>query len=264
MARRVDWLTIVGLGLLLMPLLTMWHEIGGHAAACVVTGGQVHTIAAFYVDCDAPSRAATVLVACAGVFADAVLALIGWAVWRRVRGDLARLVWWLVATTKGFVAAGYFLFSGVSGLGDLGPGEDGGIGPLAAPLVWRIVLTLVGAVAYWRLAVFASRRLNDMLGTSPETRTDRRTIAHVYYLAMGIAAVIVGLFNPVGLFVLLASAAASTFGGNAGLISIGFAVPKCGERSGFAVGRHWSIVIAGLVATIAFAAVLGSSIHLLP
>jgi hypothetical protein len=152
----------------------------------------------------------------------------------------------------------------VSGLGDLGPGEGGGIGPLANPLVWRIGLTIVGAFAYWRLALFASRRLNDMLGSSPEIRADRRTIAHVYYLAMGVAAVIVGLFNPVGLFVLLASAAASTFGGNAGLISIGFAVPKCGERSDFAVGRHWPIVVAGLAATIAFAVVLGPSIHFLP
>lgn len=37
MAQRVDLATVIGWGMLLMPLLTMWHEIGGHAAACAVS-----------------------------------------------------------------------------------------------------------------------------------------------------------------------------------------------------------------------------------
>src|SRR3569623_1239246 len=46
--QRIDLATIIGLGMQLKPVLTMWHEIGGHAAACAVLGGHVATIGAFY------------------------------------------------------------------------------------------------------------------------------------------------------------------------------------------------------------------------
>ena len=49
--NQVDFVTIAGLALLAMPLLTIWHEIGGHAAACVAMGGKVTEIGAFYVQC---------------------------------------------------------------------------------------------------------------------------------------------------------------------------------------------------------------------
>ena len=39
--QRIDPVTIIGLGLILMPVLTMWHEIGGHASACLLTGDTV-------------------------------------------------------------------------------------------------------------------------------------------------------------------------------------------------------------------------------
>ena len=126
-AQRVDLATIIGLGTMLMPVLTMWHEIGGHAAACAVQGGHVATIGAFYVDCDGLTGAARLLVSCAGVMVDSVLALFAFALWRRARGDLMRLTLWLVWVTKAFVAAGYFCFSGVTGVGDLGTGAQGGL-----------------------------------------------------------------------------------------------------------------------------------------
>ena len=49
--------------MLLMPLLTMWHEIGGHAAACAVQGGHGATIGAFYVDCTGLAGGAATLAA---------------------------------------------------------------------------------------------------------------------------------------------------------------------------------------------------------
>jgi hypothetical protein len=33
--QSLDLPPVLGLGLLLMPLTTMWHEIGGHAVACI-------------------------------------------------------------------------------------------------------------------------------------------------------------------------------------------------------------------------------------
>lgn len=260
-AIRIDRLTIVGLALLLLPLTTMWHEIGGHAAACALQGGRVTTVGAFYAMCTGLDRIGTVVVACAGVAMDAALAIAAWAMWRRARGDLARLVLWYLWVGKGFVAAGYFCFSGVSGVGDLGATAAGGIGPLPLPSAWRIGFLAFGALIYWRLIVAGIAGLTAMLGDGASTRTARRAIAHLYYGALGLVAVLVGLLNPVGLFITIMSAAAASFGGHAGLISIGFAVPRGTGERGFVIDRNWWVIGAGIAVSAAFAAVLGPSVR---
>lgn len=259
--QRVDLVTIVGLGMLLMPALTMWHEIGGHAAACAVQGGHIATIGAFYVSCEGLSGAARLLVSGAGVIVDSVLALAAFALWRRARGDLARLALWLIWVTKAFVAAGYFCFSGATGVGDLGPGAGGGIGPLPLPYLWRAAELAVGIVVYVLLVRAAIRTLTAMLGDSAMTGPARRVIAHGYYATIGVAAVLVGLLNPIGIFITIMSAAASSFGGNAGMVSVGFAVPGGPTTKPFIIRRNWAIVVAGAVLLIAFALLLGPSEH---
>jgi hypothetical protein len=100
MSRRDDPITIVGLGMLLMPLLTMWHEIGGHAAFCALQGGHVRTIGAFYVDCDGLAGAPRVLMSCAGVLVNAILSVVAYMAWRHMRSDPGRLVLWLIWVPK--------------------------------------------------------------------------------------------------------------------------------------------------------------------
>jgi hypothetical protein len=259
--QRVDLATIIGLGMLLMPILTMWHEIGGHAAACAAQGGHVATIGAFYVGCEGLSGAARLLVSCAGVTVDSLLALVAFMLWRRARGDLTRLTLWLVWVTKAFVAAGYFCFSGATGVGDLGPGLDGGIGPLPLPYLWRAVELGIGVVAYVLLVRAAIRTLTAMLGDSAATGSARRVIAHGYYATIGVAAVLVGLLNPIGIFITIMSAAASSFGGNAGMVSVGFAVPGGPTTKPFVIRRNWAIIAVGAVVLVGFALILGPSEH---
>jgi hypothetical protein len=259
--QRIDIATVVGLGMLLMPLLTMWHEIGGHAAACVVQGGKVATIGAFYVECDGLAGVSRVLVACAGVGVDSILALVAFLLWRRAKGDLARLCLWLVWVTKAFVAAGYFCFSGATGVGDLGPGAGGGIGPLPLPYLWRAGELAIGITVYVLLVRAAIRTLTEMLGDSAATATARRSIAHGYYATIGCAAVLVGLLNPLGIFITIMSAAASSFGGNAGMISVGFTVPSGATTKHFVIARNWPLIVAGAVVLAGFALVLGPSEH---
>ena len=261
MDQRIDRLTMVGLGLLLMPLLTMWHEIGGHAAACAVQGGHVTTIGAFYVECEGLSGLPRRIVSCAGVGVDSLLALVAWSLWRGARSDFARLVLWLVWVSKAFVAAGYFCFSGATGFGDLGPGAHGGIGPLPVPPAWRAGEFILGVAAYILLVRAAIATLTTMLGDSPATGTARRSIAHVFYATVGLGAVLVGLLNPLGLLITIMSAAASSFGGNAGFISIGFAVPHGATLRRFAIDRNWPVIGAGILFLVGFALILGPSQH---
>ena len=259
-SQRIDLLTVIGIGLLLMPLTTMWHEIGGHVAACAVQGGRLAAVSAFYVGCDGLGRQADIIVAVAGVAVDTLAAVVLFQLWRRARGDLARLVLWLAWADKAMVAAGYFLFSGVTGLGDLGPGARGGVGPLPQPELWRAAEAVFGGAAYFLVVRAAIRMLTNMLGNAPTTRPARQRIAHGYYFAAGCASVLVGLLNPLGLFITLASAAAASFGGLAGLISVGFAVPRGEEQRPFEVNRSWPVIAAGVLVAGAFAVVLGPTV----
>ncbi|MEO5774619.1 MAG: hypothetical protein ABIQ32_10955 [Sphingomicrobium sp.] len=261
MRRNVDALTIVGWGMLLMPLLTMWHEIGGHAAFCAAQGGHVATIGAFYVDCRGLTGTPRLLMSCAGVLVNILLAIAAYACWRRAKGDRLRLFLWLLWVSEAFVASGYFLFSGVTGVGDLGTGTNGSLSSLPMPLLIRVAEVAIGGIAYWMCVLAGSKALTAMLGSGPETRRDRRAIAHIYYATAGLGAVVVGLMNPLGIFITIMSAAASSFGGLAGFISIGYANPPEGQASGFELKRNWAVVALGAAALAAFAVLLGPSIH---
>jgi hypothetical protein len=259
MRQKVDVLTMVGWGMLLMPLLTMWHEIGGHAAYCAAQGGHVATVGAFYVECTGLSGFPDLLVACAGVLMNALLAIVAHALWRRARSDASRLVLWLVWVSEAFVAAGYFLFSGVTGFGDLGVGNGGSFAGAPYPLAFRVGETLAGGVAYFLLVKAAIGSLTEMLGSGPQTATAKRRIAHVYYATAGLCAVVVGLMNPVGIVITIMSAAASSFGGLAGFISIGFAAGAEGEAKPFTIVRNWIVIVLGAAMLAGFAIILGPS-----
>lgn len=259
--QRIDRVTIAGLALVMMPLTTMWHEFGGHAAACAALGGRIAEIGAFYVDCNSTDELRRMAVSCAGVAVNILLGLAAFAAWRRAKGDWPRLVLWLLLMDQAFVASGYFAFSGVIGVGDLATGVHGGLVGIAHPWIVRGVEAAAGIFCYSRMIRFGIRSLGDMLGDSPATAPDRRRICHSFYLTSGVAAVVVGLFNPLGLFILLASAAASTFGGLAGFISIGFDVPHGDNERPFAIDRRRWLVALGALVTIGFAAILGPSIR---
>ncbi len=192
---------------------------------------------------------------------DGALASVAYLLWRRATGDTARLMLWLLWVTKAFVAAGYLCFSGVTGVGDLGPGADGGIGPLADHWLWRIGEASVGIALYTWLVRRAISTLSTMVGDSPATRSVRREIGYPYYLTLGIAAVIVDLFNPVGLFITIMPSAASSFGGNAGFLAVAPNVPNGRRQLRFVVPRNLPMLVLGIAATLVFAIVLGPSIR---
>lgn len=256
---KIDKLTIAGWGMLLMPLLTIWHEIGGHAAFCAAQGGHAATIGAFYVNCTGLAGVQHALVACAGVLMNILLAIVTWLLWRSAKTDRARLPLWLVWVSEAFVGSGYFLFSGVSGFGDLGVGHGGSFEGAPHAFIIRVAETATGGIAYFLLVKGAIRSLKAMIGTGRDTRVARRGIAHIYYATAGVGAVLVGLMNPLGIVITIMSAAASSFGGLAGFISIGFAVGDEGKAKQFVVERNWPIIILGAGVLAGFAVLLGPS-----
>jgi len=259
---RVDMWTLVGLALLLLPLLTMGHELLGHALTCVASGHRPSQLGAYYVECPQTGPWSRRIVAMAGTGVDVLLALLACVAWRKARRPLPRLVWWIVFTVKGMVAAGYWMFSGVTNLGDWGPAMGGGIGPLPWPWLWRAVMFAVGLYVYIAVVRRAIRMMVAMLGGGPQARVTKRNIAMTIYLVGGGSSVLVSLLNPLGIVITLMSAVASSFGGTAGLFNVAWSRRFDEPPRHFVIGRHYAILVAGVLTTIVFAVVLGPTIYL--
>ena len=258
----IDRSTLIGLTLLLLPLLTMAHELGGHALTCVALGQHPTELGAYYVECPGAVGWAGRVVAMAGTSVDVLVFLLGYLAWRRVRRPLPKLALWIVFVVKGMVAAGYWMFSGVSGFGDWGPGPGGGIGPLPDPWLWRIGLAVVGLVAYIGVVKLAICTLDAMLGGGEQSARVRKQVAMTVYVVGGVSALLVGLLNPHGLVIVLLSAVASTFGGTAGLFNVAYRPVRPEPAAAFRIGRHPALLVAGLVVTLGFAFVLGPTLYL--
>jgi hypothetical protein len=261
-APRVDSWTLAGLALLLLPLLTMAHELAGHALTCVATGYLPSELGAYYVECPGTAPWARRVVAMAGTGMDVLLAVLALAGWHRVRRPLPQLVLWIVFTVKGMVAAGYWMFSGVTNLGDWGPAAGGGIGPLPWPWLWRALMFAMGLAVYIAVIRQSTRMMVAMLGGGETARRTQRRIAMTIYLIGGVSAVLVSLFNPLGIAITLVSAIASSFGGTAGLYNVAYARPRDKPPRDFVIGRHYAVIVAGVLMTVAFAAVLGPTVYL--
>src|SRR5260370_37315939 len=118
-------------------------------------------------------------------------------------------------TVNLYTATGYFLFSGIGGIGDWGEFIQG-LGP---QWLCRISLTIFGAVTYLLAARSSLLELCPLIG-SDKQQSYRRAVrlSAIPYFAGGILMCIAGSLNPQGAVLILISAAASTFGGTSGLM----------------------------------------------
>ncbi|MDB2439241.1 hypothetical protein N9W89_11040 [Hellea sp.] len=264
-STAVSWVTVIALTLIMAPLVTMSHEIGGHALSCAALGGQPTAIGAYYVDCDIGSQWANRLVAMAGTFANICVFAVFFGLWlwamKRGASDLLCLALWFVFIPSGLVAAGYWAYSGVTGMGDWGPGPGGGVGPLEPVWLWRIGLAVIGIYAYYRMMRLGSLTLGRMIGGGPNAQANRKRIALGFYFINGCLAVLVSLLNPEGFVITLTSAIASSFGGLFGMFSIARAKYE-GDEIAFRVTSTPILMAVGIVMTGLFAVILGPTINL--
>jgi hypothetical protein len=163
---------------------------------------------------------------------------------------------WLMFALNGFTWAGYFLFSGVAGIGDWGTGSSAVLYDVPNAMVLRVVMAVTGGGLYFLIGRAAGRLLGRVTGN----RKAGRTVAWTAYFTGGLIAIPVGLLNPHGLFVLLASAIASSWGGASGLMWCG-RLAREDESVTFAIDRNWLWIVAGVAIVAAYALILGPTIH---
>lgn len=261
-----DLLTVAGMSAVIYCLSTLMHEAGGHGGACLAVGAAPRVWGAFYFDCDThlgpPWKWRAV--AAAGSTVNVIVAILaGLALratpWRR---STTRLALTLVIAVNLFTWAGYFLFSGLTGIGDWSDSKEQVLWLVPHAALWRAGEFAFGVAAYVLSMRQVGRLFGKILGGGPGSRRTARSTAWTAYFTGSGLSLLIGLLNPVGVFITLASAAASSFGGTAGFWSANMFVPQDGAEPAPPVRRNWAWIVAGVIVAGADALFLGRSIKL--
>jgi len=131
--------------------------------------------------------------------------------------------------------------------------------------LWRFVLAGGGGLLYWAWTIVAMRRLARLTGADDAGRTLARKLAWTSYFTIGCIALAIGLMNPVGLFILLASAVASSFGGPSGLLWGPNTIRKGSPvAEPIAITRSWGWIVVAIAVVLAEGLILGPTLHFQP
>ncbi len=261
----LDLLTIMSIGVVSFVLKNVLHEALGHGGACLLVSGAPLTLSSAHFDCgyESVSDAGIRFVAAAGTLVNFLFAYIFWLAFRspRVKSPSLRYFFWLAMSGNFFVAAGYPLFSGITGVGDWVDVVQGWQ-PVWA---WRILLSISGLILYLWGVWFALREMKTLIGSDPTERLIRAFKLTLFpYLAGATASSLGALFNPIGAFVVFTSAAAA-FGG-----SFAFAwmsqmlkskwFPETSDQL-VIIERNWAWVIVAVILALLHIFVLGPSVQ---
>jgi hypothetical protein len=269
-AHGPDMTTLVAVSALAYVLAVALHEHGGHATACVLLGSHLKELGAFYVDCDdsALSSAGIRMVAVAGPLVSLILGIGSFAVLRRVSParPLAYYFTWLLGGLGLMSATGYPLFSGVSGLGDLGTTQDGALFGATPEWLWRVALTITGAVAYFFVVRHLGRTMIPLVGATAGPRMAQARRATWISYATGAALYLaIGAFNPLGWSIIFLSVLPSSLGATSGLLWMWGVyrrrAPAAGVGSGLGFGRNITWILLSVLIVIAYAVLFGPSLR---
>lgn len=258
----LDPFTVGSIAILAYILGNVLHEGLGHGGACLLAGAKPLVLSSVHFECSADSR----IVMAGGTLVNFLAGGIFFLLGRLAAPRYLRLKYffWIAMTVNLYTATGYFLFSGIGGIGDWSDFIEG-LGP---QWLWRIGLAIFGAATYLLAARISLLELRPLIGSDKEERYRRALcLSAIPYFSGGILMCIAGSLNPKGAVLILISAAASTFGGTSALIWTpqllkgGTLIPYGRPAEPMPIRRSWSLIVAACAIAIAFVAVLGPSVR---
>lgn len=203
--------TLAAFGALAYMISNVLHEGLGHGGVAWLSGAHRITVTSTYMEAGFDTR----WILAAGTLVNLAVGALGLALLRGMRRTSVplRLSVWAFTAFNLLLGTGYFLFSGVGGIGDWAEWMKG----LSPTWAWRVGFALFGLLSYGASARLLACELAGIVGLG-EARMRRMT--WILYFAGGLTACLAGVRNPMGWKVVLISAAASSFGGASGLLWI--------------------------------------------
>lgn len=263
--KDLDRATIIAISALAYALASLVHEGLGHGGACLLLGARPTMLNAIFFDYDEASASDVVrrAISAAGSIANFAVGLPLTVLLRsRVRiSQHWRYFLWLFCAVNLLTASGYPLYSGIGGIGDWARVIEG-----ARPAVLiRLGLVVTGAVLYFVISPrLLMPVLDPFLGREPGAREARaRRLSLVPYLAGGATLVLAGVLNPLGMRIVLISAAAASLGGTS-LLAWYPAIPRAPSSyatdTPLGVPRSIPWMVAAAITTAFFVFVLGPGV----
>ncbi|HUK88623.1 MAG TPA: hypothetical protein VLT85_13225 [Terriglobales bacterium] len=253
MPARHSRATIVSVAVVSIGLAALLHEGLGHGVTAWLRGDLVTELTSNHLSSLRPDR----MVEAGGTIVNLIIGAICLALSHGAgkRAD-ARYFLWFFAAVNLLQGAGYFLFSGLFGVGDW----NAVIAGLAHPAALRAAMALLGAVLY----VVCVRRLAVALRPFVATHAEYNTLARLPYLAACVFYCIAGAFDPLGVRLLLLSTIPAAFGGISGLLWADVFLPRTTPTQPLAIKASSAWVWTAIVFGGAFVVVLGRGIEFKP
>jgi hypothetical protein len=206
------------------------------------------------------------LVALAGPLVSLATGLICFATLARVpRGAPTGYYFtWLLGSLGLMMSTGYMLFSGVTGIGDLGDAPDAALHGIEPVWAWRVGLCVIGFLAYRACALYAVRVIDPhVAGAGAQRIRGARRVALTSYFTGAIVYLVIGLFNPYGIVIVVSSALASSMGGTSGLLWMMRRLDphRNVPGPGLSFGRSRAWIAAAVVVTLAYGLVFGRTLR---
>jgi len=264
---RPDWLTVIAVAVVAHAATTLVHEGLGHGGACLLVGCRPRLLTTMQFDGDERnvSRAGIKFIAAGGTLANLAAATIAVLFLRRrhEHANAGEFFLWLFAAVNLLQAAGYWMYSGVSNIGDWAEVVHG----LTPRWVWHAGLFVVGAGAYWLTIRWAMGRIGRRLRTSGAARvSEANRYSVTAYVVGGMLSLAAGLFEPGGAIIVLISGVAASLGGTSGLAwgpqLLRDARVGEPEDPPLVVTRDWRWIAAGAVIGAVFVFVIGRGMRL--
>lgn len=249
---RLSKATIVAMAVMAAVAASLLHEGLGHGVTAWLRGDHVTELTSNHLNSVREDR----LVDAGGTLVNLVAGLL--CVWgARAAGRRANLRYflWFLAALNLLLGAGYFLFSGVLGLGDwaqviAGQPHEGGL---------RAAMAATGALGY---VVFLRWLVRELRVFCPD-RATYNTVGRLPYVAACVFTCVAGALDPMGFRLMLLSTVPAFFGGLSGLLWGDFFLRGQREPAEvLTVGRSVAVWIAAAVVGIAFLATVARGVAL--
>jgi len=247
MSVRHSKTTIVSMAVVSMGVAALLHEGLGHGVTAWLRGDTVTELTSNHLSDLTADR----LVDAGGTIVNLVTGAVALAASYRARPNLRFFLWFFAAVSL-LDGAGYFLFSGIAGVGDWAAVIAG----LPRQAVLRTAMAIFGAVFYYLCVKLLAEGVRPFVAT----RSEYNTLGRLPYLAACIFYCIAGSLDPLGIQLLFLSTIPAAFGGLSGLLWADALLPKTAPAQPLTVERApawwWTAAAFG----VAFVVVLGRGV----
>lgn len=197
--------TIISMAVISMGLAALLHEGLGHGVTAWLRGDLVTQLTRNHLS----DRKADRLVDAGGTMINFLVGAVALAAFIRARPNLRFFLWFFAAVNL-LDGAGYFLFSGVGGVGDWAAVIAG----LPHQAALRTAMALVGAALYYLCVMLLAAAVRPFVAT----RSEYNMVGRLPYLAACVFYCVAGAFDPLGFKLLFLSTIPAAFGGLSGLL----------------------------------------------